>query len=107
LSPNRPRGEVTTAWFNTAAFKPPIAGADGNSSRNLIDAPGMKQIDVAIFRRFRIREAVQLELRGEITNALNLVNLNAPIMILNSPAFGTISSAGATRQSQLGLRLFW
>jgi hypothetical protein len=107
LSPNRARGEVTAAWFNTAAFKPPTAGSDGNSSRNLIDAPGMKQIDVAIFRRFRIGETLQLQMRGEITNALNLVNLNGPNMVFNSPAFGTISSAVAMRQSQLGLRLFW
>jgi hypothetical protein len=107
LSPNRPRSAVAGAWFNRAAFKAPAAGADGNSSRNLLDAPGMKQIDLALARRFPLREGVAIEVRGEMTNAFNLVNLSAPAMTLNSPAFGTISAAGPMRQSQLGVRLAW
>ncbi len=107
LSPNRSRSATTAAWFNTAAFKAPVAGADGNSARNLMDGPGMKRVDLAIIRRFQIREGIRLEARAEITNAFNLVNLNPPNSTLNSPAFGTITSAGPMRQTQVGLRLFW
>jgi hypothetical protein len=107
LDPNRSRSDVTNAWFNTAAFKPPVAGADGNSSRNLIDSPGQKLVDAALFRQFRLRETMKLELRAEVTNALNLVNLNGPTMNYNSALFGTINSAGNMRQSQMGLRLAW
>lgn len=107
LSPNRSRAAVTAEWFNTAAFNAPAAGADGNSARNLMDAPGMKQIDLALVRRFPLRERAALEVRGEMANAFNLVNLSAPITTLNSPAFGTISAAGPMRQSQVGLRLTW
>lgn len=107
LDPNRSRAEAVNAWFNTAAFKPPAAGADGNSSRNLIDGPGQKLLDTAIFRQFRLRESMKLEFRAETTNALNLVNLNGPTMNYNSANFGIINSAGNMRQTQLGLRLVW
>jgi hypothetical protein len=105
LDPGRSRSDVTNAWFNKAAFKPPVAGADGNSSRNLFDGPGSKLLDAAIFRRFPIRENARLEFRAEMTNALNLVNLNNPNTNYNSASFGQITSAGSMRQVQLGLRL--
>ncbi len=105
LDPHRSRSAVTNAWFNTAAFVAPAAGADGNSSRNLFDAPGQKLVDAALFRRFPIREALKLEFRAEMTNALNIVNLNSPNTNLNSSSFGQITSAGSMRQAQLGLRL--
>jgi hypothetical protein len=107
LNPNRSRAAVTQAWFNTAAFKAPVGGADGNSSRNLFDSPGDKRIDLGMFRQFTIHEAFKLEFRAEITNALNLVNLSAPTTNLNSASFGTITSAGSMRQTQLGLHMIW
>jgi hypothetical protein len=105
LDPNRSRAAVTSAWFNKDAFKAPIAGADGNSSRNLLDAPGDKRLDLGLFRQFKLRESLRLEFRAELTNALNLVNLNGPNTSLNSASLGTITSAGGMRQSQVGLRL--
>ncbi len=107
LDPNRARALATMAWFNTAAFKAPVAGADGNSSRNLFDAPGAKLLDASLFRQFRLRESMKLEVRAEVTNALNLVNLNGPTVNLNSASFGQITAAAAMRQAQLGLRLAW
>ncbi|HET8547507.1 MAG TPA: TonB-dependent receptor, partial [Bryobacteraceae bacterium] len=105
LDPNRPRSEVTAKWFDPAAFAVPSLGQDGTSGRNILDAPGIRNVDLAIFRDFPIREAIRLQFRGEFTNALNLVNLNAPTSSLNSQAVGTIRGARAMRQTQLGLRL--
>ena len=105
LDPNRSRAAVTGAWFNPAAFKPPVAGADGNSARNLFDGPGSKLVDAALFRQFKVREGMKLEFRAEVTNALNLVNLSGPNTNYNSPSFGTITSAAKMREAQLGLRL--
>ncbi|HEY2018578.1 MAG TPA: carboxypeptidase regulatory-like domain-containing protein [Bryobacteraceae bacterium] len=105
LDPNRSRSDVSNDWFNTAAFKPPAAGADGNSSRNLLDGPGQKLVDAALFRQFRLRENMKLEFRAELTNALNIVNLSSPTMNYNSANFATINSARDMRQAQMGLRL--
>jgi hypothetical protein len=107
LDPNRSRSDVTNAWFNTAAFVSPATGEDGNSSRNLIDGPGAKWMDVGLFRRFRIRENMRIEFRAEMTNALNIVNLSSPSTSLNSSTFGKITSASGMRQTQMGMRLSW
>ena len=106
LDPNRSRSDVSNAWFNTAAFAKPATGADGNSGRNILDGPGQKLLDLGLFRRFRLREGMNLEVRAELTNALNLVNLSQPNANLNSTTgLGSIRTAGDMRQSQLGLRL--
>jgi hypothetical protein len=105
LDPNRSRNDVMNMWFNTAAFVSPVTGQDGNAARNLLDSPGSKNADIALFRDFPIRENIKLQFRAEMTNAFNIVNLSNPDGNLNSKSFGTIRTAGAMRQSQLGLRL--
>lgn len=105
LDPNRPRSEVIKAWFNTAAFAKPAAGQDGTSGRNTLDRPGSKNVDLGFFRDFHLRESLSLQFRWEITNVFNLVNLGGPNTTWSSNAFGTITSAGAMRQMQMGLRL--
>ncbi len=107
LDPNRSRSNVTSAWFNTAALALPLAGADGNAARNLIDGPGQKWVDLGLFRRFKIREQLRLEFRVEMSNALNLVSLKDPTLTKNSANFGRITSARDMRQTQLGMRLSW
>jgi hypothetical protein len=105
LSAGRPRSQVVAQWFNTAAFAAPPLGTDGTSGRNILDGPGTKIVDLSIFRDFKIREAIILQFRGEMTNAFNFVNLSSPVSTLTSGNFGQLTSAGAMRQSQLGLRL--
>jgi len=107
LDPNRSRSDVSNAWFNTAAFAAPATGTDGNLGRNVLDAPGSRNVDLGIFRNFKIRERMTLQARGEMTNAFNFVNLSAPNGTLSSPAFGTIRTTptGSMRNVQLGLRL--
>jgi hypothetical protein len=105
LDPHRSRALTTAAWFNTAAFAKPANGADGNLARNLIDRPGSKDVDMGLFRNFKIVERVTLQARGEFTNAFNLVSLGAPTATLSSSQFGQVRSANSMRQVQLGLRL--
>jgi len=105
LDPNRPRSETTAAWFNTAAFGKPANGVDGNTARNLMDRPGVKNVDAGLFRNFHFTERLVLQARGEFTNVFNFVNLGAPTGTLSSTQFGQIRSAAAMRQVQLGLRL--
>ncbi len=105
LDPNRSRNDVSNAWFNKAAFAKPAAGTDGNLGRNVADAPGYRNVDMGIFRNFRFLERVTLQARGEFTNFFNFVNLSGPNGTLSSAAFGTIRTAGAMRNVQLGLRL--
>ncbi|MFB3828816.1 MAG: carboxypeptidase regulatory-like domain-containing protein [Bryobacteraceae bacterium] len=104
LDPDRSRAEVTSRWFNTAAFVTNPAGTDGTAGRNILDEPGRKVVDVGIFRDFTLREPMTLQFRAELTNAFNIVNLSGPTLNLTSAAFGTIRTARDMRQAQLGLR---
>ncbi len=107
LSPNRPRNEVVEKWLNTAAFVQNQNGRDGTSGRNILDGPGLKNVDLGIFREFHLTEGKRLQFRAEMTNAFNLVNLNLPDQTWNvtSSTFGQIRTARPMRQVQLGLRL--
>jgi hypothetical protein len=107
LHPDRPRSETTARWFDPTAFMPAPLGQDGNSGRNILDGPGLRNVDLAIFRDFRLTEGLRLQFRGEMTNAFNLVNLEEPTSALNSSAVGTIRTARDMRETQLGLRLFF
>jgi hypothetical protein len=95
-------------WINTSAFarNTPVNGnpVDGNSPRNFLDQPGYKNVDLAIFRTFKIRERINFQVRGEAMNVFNMINLNAPAATVGTNTFGQITSAQATRQLQLGLR---
>lgn len=109
---NCPNGLAVGAalcWFNTSAFarNTPTNGApvDGNSARNLLNQPAYKDVDLAIFRTFKVGERVNFQVRGEAMNVFNMVNLNAPAATVGTATFGQISSAQTMRQLQLGLRL--
>jgi hypothetical protein len=100
-------------WFNTAAFvqNKVVTGVatDGNSPRNFLDAPGYRDIDLAISRDFRISERFRLRFRAEGTNVFNMVSLGAPGAGVPSGAtsstFGVVRSASSMRKLQFGLRL--
>ena len=95
-------------WFNVNAFarNPAVTGApvDGNAARNLLDQPGFKTVDLAVFREFKFRERFGMEVRADASNTFNMVNLNAPNSTVGNSTFGQISGAGTMRQLQLGLR---
>ena len=109
LDPNRPRSAVVDQWFNIAAFNrvtQAINSYAGTAGRNIIDGPGLKNVDMTIARTFKISERKSLQFRGEATNAFNLVNLSNPgTGANNATTFGRISTARPMRQAQLGLKL--
>ena len=106
-----------------------LNGANSSSNRlpllerNAFTAPGVKNVDLRLSRKFYIKEGFNVEILGEAFNLLNrtqftgvnatMYNLNAPNTPQNSlsfdPTFGTLAEAGGTlyreRQVQIGLRL--
>ena len=113
LDPHRSRSVARNAWFNTAAFVangPGVAGgigpggADGNTPRNSLVAPGFRDVDLGLFRDFRFERGIVFQIRGEATNAFNLVSLSAPTASLASGNDGKITSAATPRLIQVGAR---
>jgi hypothetical protein len=112
LDPHRSRSVSSNAWFNTAAFTangPGLGigpgGADGNTPRDYLRAPGYRDIDLGLLRDFHLQRGVVFQLRGEATNAFNMVSMNAPTANLASSNNGKITSAGTPRLIQVGARL--
>jgi hypothetical protein len=114
LSPHRGRSIAAAEWFNTTAFTPNgpgvtggigPGGADGNAPRDYLRAPGYRDIDLGLLRDFRFERGIVFQIRGEATNAFNLVSLNAPTATLSSGNDGKISGAASPRLIQVGARL--
>jgi Carboxypeptidase regulatory-like domain len=111
LDPHRSRAQAAAAWFNKSAFTPNgpglgigPGGADGTTGRDYLRAPGYRNIDLGVLRDFRFAERYTFQLRGEATNAFNMVSLNAPTATLSSASVGQITGAAAPRLIQVGAR---
>jgi hypothetical protein len=104
-------------WFDPKAFTMPITGTFGNVSRGSFRGPALVDIDTSLFKRIRISERWNLQLRAEGFNILNHPNFAFPNQVVfqgNSSSYsysdsaGTItSSATSSRQLQLALRLLF
>jgi len=94
-------------WFNTAAFVIPTTPEYGDAGRNILRAPGVNNIDLALSKSFPwgSLETRRIQIRSEFFNTLNHTNLGVPVNSIDSPAFGTITSAAPGREIQLGARL--
>lgn len=91
------------ARFVTGGIGP--GGADGNTPRDYLRAPGYRDIDLALLRDIHLERGIIFQIRGEAINAFNLVSLNAPTANLNSSSDGFISGAASPRVMQVGVRL--
>lgn len=98
-------GNWTAAdWVNPNAFAFPAAFTYGNTGPGTILGPALLLVNAGLSRIFPVREKQTLEVRIEAENALNHVNLGAPILTMNSPLFGQITSAGPARIMQLAMK---
>jgi trimeric autotransporter adhesin len=84
-------------WFNTAAFSAPPSGQYGTASRNSIEGPGTKVVDVSLSRTVQLGETRSFEARVSAANALNIVQFSGINTILNSPTFGQVTGAAPMR----------
>ena len=75
----------------------------GTSSRNPVRGPHYRNFDLALIKRVRFSEAMNLEIRAEAFNLTNTPPLGAPNAVLG-PGFGSITSAGDPRVIQLGAK---
>ncbi len=89
-------GSVT--WFNAAAFSQPANGTFGNERRNQYFNPGFEDFDFSIFKTTRLAERVSLQLRAEMFNVFNRLNL-API---GAPQTTSGAAIGSTIGSFFG-----
>jgi hypothetical protein len=127
--PNRPDligdpdgPETRTQWFNAApigdpnsAFGRPARGAFGNLPRNELRGPGYWRVDASMFKHIRFGAERDIEIRIEVVNLFNHVNLGNPDSEVGVPGSpntnaGRITStayfnAEPQRNLQFGIKL--
>ncbi|MGD0417600.1 MAG: TonB-dependent receptor [Terriglobales bacterium] len=62
-------------WFNPAAFVDPPQGQYGTTTRGQYRNPGYSEVDFSVFKDTHLTEKITLQLRVEMFNLFNRVNL--------------------------------
>ena len=83
-------------WFNTAAFQNPALGTYGTSGRGAYRNPGFSDVDLSVFKNTKITERFTLQLRAEMFNLFNRINLAPAGQPSTSDGGGTIGSTFGT-----------
>jgi hypothetical protein len=93
-------------WFDTSIFSAPAPATYGTVGRNILSGPGFVNLDLSLFRKFRLTERVGGEFRFESFNFTNTPHFNRPGTTLGNADFGQVTSAIADqRQIQFGLKI--
>jgi hypothetical protein len=99
------RSDFLMGVFPAGAFPLPAAnGQEGNLGRNTYDGPGFAVVNLSVQRTFKISklgEGGLFEMRGEIFNLFNRVNLSSPNSDLYGSSFGTSQGQSTPRQIQI------
>lgn len=67
-------GNPLTGWFNTAAVRRPSGRGDfGNAPRNAVQRPGVRNLNLALFKNFAAGGRRAFQFRAEVYNVLNTV----------------------------------
>jgi hypothetical protein len=105
------RGPLTDGalYFNPAAFSRTPSFTFGNAPRALDDVlnPGTRNVDLLIEKRVALPGTAAVDLRAEIFNAFNYVQLAGPGTNIAAADFGRIflRQVNTPRQIQFGVRV--
>jgi hypothetical protein len=102
-------------WFDTTAFARPTGVQFGNVGRNTMSGPGVVNLDLSLFRDFKLSERFNLQFRAEsfnVSNTPHFANPDEDGADINSSNFGRIlatqsaaDALGRSREFRFGLRL--
>jgi hypothetical protein len=119
------RRGIDYPWFNPADFQPVpgcvsrtncapdqygfVPFADGNSGRNILDAPGLANINLSLQKNWSVGERKTVQFRWEVFNVFNHPNFVLMDRNFNETAAGYLTSAaavgtGGARIMQFGLK---
>jgi hypothetical protein len=91
-------------YLSRAAFGTPAPGTLSTMRPLNVVNPGVFQLDMALSRTFKVREAQSIQVRGETFNLPNHLNPGPPITGLSSTNFGQITTAADPRIMQFALK---
>lgn len=91
-------------WYNTDAFAPVTDVRFGTSGRNILDRPGIVNMDFSIAKQIPITEQFSAQFRTEFFNLFNSPQFGRPDNNVNNAGFMQVRSASGERQIRFGLR---
>ncbi|MGD0774922.1 MAG: carboxypeptidase regulatory-like domain-containing protein [Candidatus Solibacter sp.] len=90
--------------FNYLAFALPAPGQWGNAGRDTITGPTQFSLNASAGRTFRLNERRSIDLRFDVTNALNHVTFASFNTTIGSNTLGLLANPSAMRSMQATLR---
>jgi len=79
-------------YFDPTSFAVTTGVQFGNTGRNLVRGPGFFNVDMSIFRDFRITERIKFELKGTAFGLTNTPHFGNPNANISGSNFGAITS---------------
>lgn len=68
----------TGPWFDPLAYAPVTTAAFGTAGFNSIRGPGVTNVDLSVFRDFKVRERLSMQIRAEALNVSNTPHFSNP-----------------------------
>jgi hypothetical protein len=104
-----PADQTIGQWLDINAFARAAAGTWGNCGIGVARAPGYKNVDAVLAKRFAIGGERAVEFRAEAFNLTNRPNFGPPARDISAPnTFGRITTTiGAPRNVELVLKFFF
>ncbi|WP_291988460.1 TonB-dependent receptor [Luteitalea sp.] len=93
--------------FPASAFPRPAPGQSGTLGRNTFRGPRYVSLDLSLTRAFSIGGRRQLQVRADVFNALDTLNLLLPNADLSLSNFGKSTQAFDARTMQVGARFLF
>jgi Carboxypeptidase regulatory-like domain len=109
--PNANGPQTFEQYFNTACLQlnPTSGTIPGNNvntgGRGTIEGPPTQRVDFSLFKNFRIREAVNFQIRAEAFNIFNHTNFRAIQTNITSAVYGQVTTVRDPRTLQFGAKL--
>lgn len=93
-------------WMDPSSFAPVDEPRFGNVAFNSFLGPKQFNMDIGLFRTFRLTENLDMEFRAEAFNFTNTPHLNNPNSNISSSAFGEITGTRNTGREGIDQRMF-
>jgi Carboxypeptidase regulatory-like domain len=99
------RSDFIKGFASASAFVSPALGSQGNLGRNTYFGPGLANVNTGFAKTVHFRERYALEIRADVFNLFNRVNLTQVVSDLSSGQFGQATAQSIPRSAQFGLHL--
>ncbi|MEX2299371.1 MAG: TonB-dependent receptor [Bryobacterales bacterium] len=91
-------------YYDPSSFAPVRDPRFGTSGRNILDDPGIGNLDLSLLKNFPLGEKVNAQFRAEFFNFTNSPQFGRPNTSVENTNFMVITGASGERQIRFGLR---